>query len=86
MLRVDLHIVRTARGWLLQNADAATLRIFRNAEAALENGTARARQLQGRGLNVRLTLHPPGRKATVRDFPAQRETVESYALARCNLS
>lgn len=86
MLRADLHIVHTARGWLLQTADATTLRSFRSAEAAIENGEARARQLQGRGLNVRLMIHPPGKKATVQDFPAQTERVDSYALARCGLS
>jgi len=85
MLRVDLHIVRTARGWLMQNAEARILRTFGSAEAAIENAEARARQLQARGLNVRLTIHPPGKRPTVQDFPAQAERIESYALARCGL-
>jgi hypothetical protein len=85
MLRVDLHIVRTARGWLVQNAEAKTLQTFRDADAAIQNGEARARQLQARGLNVRLTIHYPGKKPQSQDFPASTERVESYALARCGL-
>ena len=85
MLRVDLHIVRTARGWLLQDADATTLCRFRDLEAALEDSEARARQMQRRGLNVRLTIHVSGKKAAVQDFPAPTEKVDSYAFARCGL-
>jgi hypothetical protein len=86
MRRVDLHIVRATRGWRLQNADGRNLAVFRNVEAALDNGEARARQLQIRGLNVRVTIHHPGRAPKAFDFAAQTESVESYALTRCCLS
>jgi hypothetical protein len=86
MPRVDLHIVRGPRGWKLQNANERTLAIFRSAEAALEHGEARGRQLRIRGLNVRVTVHEPGRTPKVFEYPAQAAVVESYALARCCLS
>lgn len=87
VLRLDLHIVRTSRGWLLQNSGARTLRVFRTAEAALEYAEATARQIRiVRGLNVRLSLHPPGRATQIFDFPARIAPAESYALKFCRLS
>jgi hypothetical protein len=86
MLRVDLHIVRTARESRLQNADARTLAAFRSVEAALQHGEATARQFQTRGLNARVTVHPPGKPPTVLDFPAQVASAKSYALIWCSLS
>lgn len=86
MLRIDLHIVRTSRGWLVQNANARTLAVFRKVDDAIENGEARARQFQARRLNVRLSIHAPGRRALIRDFPALVEACESYALKFCRLS
>jgi hypothetical protein len=72
MPRIDLHVVRMTRRWRLQNADAKTLAAFESVEEALENGQARARQLQARGLNARVTIHRPGKSPEVHDFPAQR--------------
>ena len=86
MLRVDLHIVRATRGWRLQNSNERNLAAFRSVEAALEHGEAKARQLRVRGLNVRVTVHKPGRAPKVYDFPALSAPMESYALTRCRLS
>jgi hypothetical protein len=86
MPRVDLHIVRAHRGWRLQNANESTLASFRSVEAALEHGEATARQLCSRGLNVRVTVHHPGKAPKVFDFPALAAPLESYALTRCGLS
>jgi hypothetical protein len=86
MLRVDLHIIRARRGWQLQNANERTLAVFRSVDAAQEHGEARARQLRTRGLNVRVTVHEPGKAPKVFFFPAQTAPVESYALTRCRLA
>ena len=85
MPRVDLHIVRAHRGWRLQNANENTLASFRSVEAALEHGETTARQLRSRGLNVRVTIHHPGKAPKVFDFPALATPLESYALTRCDL-
>lgn len=90
-VRFDLHIVRTSRGWVLQNARCTTLSVFRDADSALEASRTRAADLQRRGLNARVTLHPPGKKAKVFEFPAAATDagilpVESYALTCCRLS
>lgn len=90
MLWFHFHVVRTSRGWLLQNAQAHTLSVFRDADAAMEASRNRATDLQRRGLNARVSLHPPGKAPKVFDFPAATITeaapTESYALARCSLS
>jgi hypothetical protein len=85
MLRVDLHIVRVTREWRLQNANARTLAVFRDVEAAQAHAEATARQLGTRGLAVRLMVHPPGRRPQIFDFPALRMPAESYALSCCGL-
>ena len=88
-VRFDLHIVRTSRGWVLQNARCATLSVFHDVDSALEASRTRATDLQRRGLNARVTLHPPGKKAKVFEFPAAMDagmSIESYALTWCRVA
>lgn len=88
MHRVDLHILRTARGWFLQNARGESVGVARDPEAALELGQCKAQEWQRRGLDARVILHKPGRPPEMFDFPAEQAPVaqvESYALSRCGL-
>ena len=88
MHRVDLHIIRTARGWFVQNVRGEPLGALRNPGAALELAQHKAQEWQRRGLDARVILHKPGRPPDVFDFPAEGRPVarvESYALGWCGL-
>ncbi len=69
MHRADYHIIRKARGWHLENADGATLKVFHTAEEAFEAARARALEYQRRGFDARVTLHHPGKSPGIHDFP-----------------
>jgi hypothetical protein len=90
MPRIDLHIVRAFRGWLLQNANGRTLGTFGSVDAAIQHGEATARQIRMRGVHARLTIHLPGKRPNILEFPAVASTgltgLESYALTRCGFS
>jgi hypothetical protein len=88
MHRVDLHIVRNARGWFLQNARGDQLSVWRDSDRALDAGHRKAQAWQRRGLNARVILHRPGKPPQVFDFPAEvapDTRIESYALGWCGL-
>jgi len=89
MHRVDLHIVRTARGWQLQNARGNLLSVWHDPAAALDAGQRKAEEWQRRGLDARVVLHAPGKAPQTFDFLAENAVpapcIESYALSRCGL-
>lgn len=90
MHRVDIHIIRTARGWHLQSARGTILKVFHDPAAAVEAGQIRMKEWQRRGLDGRLIVHRPGKTPEMQDFPADPipnyPPFESYALSRCHLS
>jgi hypothetical protein len=86
MVRIDLHIVRSGRGWRVQNAEARTLAVFRTIDAAVEHGETRARQLRFRGLHVRMTVHHAGKASRTIEFSPIAAQGTSYALTRCHLA
>ena len=89
MRRVDMHIIRTARGWHLQSARGTLVKVFHDPVAAVEAGQVRMKEWQRRGLDARLVIHRPGKPPEVQDFPADpmpsHPPIQSYALSRCCL-
>jgi hypothetical protein len=70
MRRIDFHIIKTARGWHLQDAQGRSLKVCRSAADAFEIARDKANALRARGIHARITLHTPGKPPDVFDFAA----------------
>lgn len=68
MNRIDFHIVRTARGWHLQDAGGNSIGRFRSGADAFEVAREKARALEARGIHARVTVHNPGKTPDVFEF------------------